>query len=140
MSTLKTTLTGYAGYRGRQGHWGFLLHRITGLGTLLFLAIHIVSTAMVYIAPERYNEELKLYQTPLIMIMEIFLVFSVIFHGVNGLKIAIFDLLKPSMWKIEAWRKYRWAPVIIALILWLPTAAIMGYNVLRYGFKLIGGE
>ncbi len=37
MSSLKTTLSGYAGYRGREGHYSFLLHRITGLGTALFL-------------------------------------------------------------------------------------------------------
>jgi len=45
MSSLVTTLSGYLGYRGREGQWSFLLHRITGLGTGLFLTIHILDTS-----------------------------------------------------------------------------------------------
>lgn len=35
-----------ARYRGGSGHWSYLLHRVTGVGVLLFLAIHIVDTAL----------------------------------------------------------------------------------------------
>jgi succinate dehydrogenase / fumarate reductase cytochrome b subunit len=52
MSTLKTTLTGYLKYRGREGQWSFMLHRITGLGTLLFLSIHILDMAAFYWSPD----------------------------------------------------------------------------------------
>ncbi len=31
IATLRTTLVGYARYRGREGHISYLLHRITGL-------------------------------------------------------------------------------------------------------------
>ena len=44
-----STLGGYAAYKGGKGFWAFLLHRITGLGTLLFLTVHITMTSMVYI-------------------------------------------------------------------------------------------
>ena len=41
---LAQTLSGYSSYRQRDGIFLFLLHRITGLGTLIFLTLHIVST------------------------------------------------------------------------------------------------
>jgi len=37
-----STLSGYASYKGGRGFLSFILHRITGLGTLLFLSIHII--------------------------------------------------------------------------------------------------
>ena len=64
MSTVKTGLTGYVTYRGREGHYMFLLHRFTGLGTLMFLAIHIVDTAFVYFAPHLYPEAKAFQEMP----------------------------------------------------------------------------
>ena len=92
MSSLKTTLTGYARYRGREGHWSFLLHRITGLGTILFLALHIVDIALVYFAPKAFLDLIRVYQTTLFGLGEIALVFCVLYHAMNGLRILILDM------------------------------------------------
>jgi len=62
VENFKTTLSGYVRYRG-QGHYVFLLHRITGLGTLLFLAIHILDTAVVYFAPAFYADAIAIYRS-----------------------------------------------------------------------------
>ncbi len=141
MSTLKTTLTGYAGYRGREGHWAFLLHRITGLGVVLFLTIHIIDIALVYFHPKGFLDVLALYQTTLFGIGEIALIFCVFFHGVNGLRIAYFDMFKPDLWSIEMQRKTTRTTLIIAIILWLPAAFWMVRNILlhNYGIVLLGG-
>ncbi|MFN7034779.1 MAG: succinate dehydrogenase, cytochrome b556 subunit [Bellilinea sp.] len=141
MSTLKTTLTGYAGYRGREGHWAFLLHRITGLGVVLFLTIHIIDIALVYFHPKGFLDVLALYQTTLFGIGEIALIFCVFFHGVNGLRIAYFDMFKPGLWSIEMQRKTTRTTLIIAIVLWLPAAFWMVRNILlhNYGIALLGG-
>lgn len=139
MSSLQTTLKGYASYRGREGHLSFVLHRLTGLGTLLFLIIHIVDTATVYFFPDLYQHAIDLYRSTPFMLGEIGLVFSVIFHGVNGLRIAYLDLRKPSGWHIESQRKSVRSTLIVSIILWLPAAAIMGYNLLHYNFGMFGG-
>lgn len=123
-----TTFQGYFRYRGREGQLSFLLHRFTGLGTLLFLIVHIVDTAMVYFYPPLYKEALVLYQNPIFMIGEIGLVFCVIYHGVNGLRIAYVDLFKPHKWQISQQRlAVRWT-IGISFLLWLPPAAIMFRN------------
>jgi succinate dehydrogenase / fumarate reductase cytochrome b subunit len=139
MSTLKTTLTGYAGYRGREGHWSFLLHRITGLGTILFLTIHIVDIGLVYFQPALFLDVLALYQTTIFGIGEVFLVFCVLFHGINGLRVAIFDLFKPELWAIDSERKSTRFTLTAALILWVPAAVWMLHNLLMHNYGMFGG-
>jgi succinate dehydrogenase / fumarate reductase cytochrome b subunit len=139
MTSLRTTLTGYAGYRGREGHWGFLLHRITGLGTLLFLVIHVIDIALVYLHPRGFLDVLKLYQSTVFGIGEIALVFSVFYHGINGLRVAYFDMFKPEMWDYSRHRKSMVATLILSIVLWLPAAFWMGRNLLVHNFGLFGG-
>ena len=139
MSSLVTTLSGYLSYRGREGHWSFLLHRITGLGTGLFLTIHILDTSFVYFAPNLYMDAIKIYQSTLAGLGEIVLVFCVLYHGVNGLRIAYFDMFAPKNWAIPAERKTFWWTLGISLGLWVPAAGVMLFNLLRFNYGLFGG-
>jgi succinate dehydrogenase / fumarate reductase cytochrome b subunit len=138
MSSLKTTLTGYARYRGREGHWSFLLHRITGLGTILFLALHIVDIALVYFSPKAFLDLIGLYQTTLFGIGEIILVFCVLYHGINGIRIAYFDLFKPHMWEKVKERYSSRVTISLAVIIWIPAAFFMIRSMLINNFHLFG--
>lgn len=138
MST-RVALSGYVRYRGGLGQLMFVLHRVTGLGILLFLIIHILDTATVYFYPSLYNEAIAIYRTTPFMIGEIFLVFSVLFHGVNGVRIALFDLYFPHKWNIESERTSSIWTLVITLILWLPAAIWMLRSLLIYNFGLLGG-
>jgi succinate dehydrogenase / fumarate reductase cytochrome b subunit len=135
-----STLSGYANYKGGQGFLSFILHRITGLGTLLFLTVHISMTSMVYIYPTLYSRLIEIFQWPLVMLLEIILVFCVIYHGANGLRIAYIDLFKPHLLREKHSTKAMVTTLVIAILLWLPAAGVMGYNMLKYGFGLFGGE
>lgn len=135
-SSLKTTLKGYLTYRGQEGHLSFVLHRLTGLGILLFLIIHIVDTAFVYFAPELYGHVMELYRSTPFMIGEIALVFAVLFHGVNGLRIAYYDLRKPEGWNIPEQRKSVRMTLIISFALWVVPAIVMTYNLLHHNYGL----
>ena len=138
VENLKTTLSGYVRYRG-QGQYVFLLHRITGLGTLLFLAVHILDTAVVYFAPSAYAYAIALYRSTPFMLGEIALVFCVIFHGANGLRIAYFDLFKPDGWEKHNANRVMLLTLVCSLVLWLPAAGIMGFDILKYNFGMFGG-
>jgi succinate dehydrogenase / fumarate reductase cytochrome b subunit len=136
METLQTNIAGLIGYRGREGQISFILHRLTGLGTLLFLSIHILDTATVYFFPSLYAHAIDLYRSTPLMIGEIILVFCVIYHGINGLRIAIFDLFLTEMWNIEVQRKVATWTLAAAIVLWLPAAVWMGRAILVYNFGL----
>lgn len=135
-SALKNTATGYAFYRGREGHYAFLLHRLTGLGTLLFLAIHILDTSTVYFFPSLYEHAIAIYRATPFMLGEIALVFSVIYHGVNGLRIAIVDLWFPKKWSIRFERISVRATLALSLILWAPAGAWMLLSLLKNNFGI----
>jgi succinate dehydrogenase hydrophobic anchor subunit len=73
------------------------------------------------------------------MIGEIGLVFSVIYHGVNGFRIIYADMVKPSGWNIRSERIATRVTLAISVLLWLPAAGIMGYNLLYHNFGMFGG-
>lgn len=136
MENLKLTFNGLARYRGQSGHLSFILHRLTGLGTLLFLTVHILDTSTVYFFPSLYEHAINLYRSTPFIIGEIFLVFSVIYHGVNGARIAIFDLWSPQFWESRSQTKTAIWTLIIAILLWMPAAYFMGRNLLIHNFGL----
>jgi succinate dehydrogenase / fumarate reductase cytochrome b subunit len=108
---------------------------LTGLGTLLFLSLHILDTATVYFFPNLYSHAIGLYRTTPFMIGEIFLVFSVIFHGVNGARIAVFDLFSPRLWRFKSAKPSVYVTLIIAIVLWLPAAVLMTRSLILYNFQ-----
>ncbi|MEX1071230.1 MAG: hypothetical protein WEC37_01265, partial [Anaerolineales bacterium] len=119
-----------------EGHYAFLLHRLTGLGTLLFLIIHILDTATVYYYPSLYEHAIAIYRSTPFMLGEIALVFSVIYHGVNGLRIAIIDLWAPSKWSIRFQRNTVRITLALSVLLWAPAGLWMFISMLEHNFGI----
>jgi succinate dehydrogenase / fumarate reductase cytochrome b subunit len=109
------------------------------LGVLLFLAIHIVDTSFVYFAPALYDEVINIYRSTVFGIGEIGLVFCLFFHGVNGLRIAYLDKFAPKNWTIAKTRRSAQIALIVTLVMWIPAAGWMAYNILRHNYGLLGG-
>ena len=78
-------------YRGKVGMWSWVLHRVTGVAIFFFLLVHVLDTALVRVAPEAYNVVIATYQTPLIGVAELGLVAAILYHGFNGIRIALID-------------------------------------------------
>lgn len=78
-------------YRGGIGQWSWALHRITGVGVLVFLCLHILDTFLIILGPAHYNAIIALYRVPLFRVMEVGLFASVLFHALNGVRIILID-------------------------------------------------
>ena len=78
-------------YRGREGMWSWVAHRITGIAVFLFLFVHVLDTALVRVSPDAYDATIATYKTPLVNLMEVGLVGAVLFHALNGLRIILVD-------------------------------------------------
>ena len=78
-------------YRGREGMWSWVLHRITGVAIFFFLLVHILDTALVRVSPEAYNAVIHTYQTPIMGLGEVALVGAIVFHAFNGVRIILVD-------------------------------------------------
>ena len=98
MTTLLLTVRESMRYRGAIGQWSWLLHRLSGIGVVLFLTIHVIDTSWVVFYPGLYEEAIKTYQSPLFTLGEFALVAAVVYHALNGLRIAFFDY-RPALWR-----------------------------------------
>lgn len=83
-------------YRGHEGQWSWMFHRITGVAVILYLFAHIVDTALVGWGPEAYNRVTDAYKNPAVHVLELGLVLAVLFHSINGIKITLIDFF-PSL-------------------------------------------
>jgi succinate dehydrogenase / fumarate reductase, cytochrome b subunit len=78
-------------YKGREGQWSWIAHRVTGVAIILFLFAHVVDTALVGWGPDAYNRVVAVYHNPLIRLLELGLVAAVIYHALNGVRIMVID-------------------------------------------------
>lgn len=118
-------VSGYLIYKGGLPHYTFLMHRISGLGTLAFLSLHILLESTAHYAPHTYDQLNAGLRTPVGLAVEIFMALLVIFHGVNGFRISYFDIFHPDLWTRHSALYAVRATWIISILLWLPAASIM---------------
>src|SRR5438132_7675138 len=76
-------------YKGREGQWSWIAHRITGVAIILFLFAHVVDTALVGWGPNAYNRVVAVYHKPFVRLLQLALVGMVIYHALNGLRIMV---------------------------------------------------
>lgn len=78
-------------YRGGEGMWSWVLHRITGVAIFFFLLVHVLDTALIRVSPEAYNAVMGTYKNPIMGLGEVALVGAIVFHAFNGLRIILVD-------------------------------------------------
>lgn len=83
-------------YKGRAGQWAFLAHRISGFLVFLFLMLHVVDVSLVR-WPDTYNEVHRLYGNVVLRLFEVGLLFGLLFHSFNGLRIVAVDVFPEAV-------------------------------------------
>ncbi|MFJ5232865.1 succinate dehydrogenase, cytochrome b556 subunit [Kitasatospora sp. NPDC088391] len=78
-------------YRGREGMWSWVAHRVTGVLIFFFLFAHVLDTALVRVSPEAYDSVIATYKTWYVNLMEYGLVAAILFHALNGLRVVAVD-------------------------------------------------
>ncbi|RJR18851.1 MAG: succinate dehydrogenase, cytochrome b556 subunit [Desulfobacteraceae bacterium] len=76
------------------GMWAWILHRVTGLGLVFYILLHIILMGTSILSgKDRFNATLTLLMTHLIFeILDILLLGAVLYHGLNGIRILMFDM------------------------------------------------
>jgi succinate dehydrogenase cytochrome b556 subunit len=118
-------------YRGGIGQWAWAINRVAGVGVLLFLALHIFDIFLVGF-PDLFEELLVIYKGPIPRVLEVLLVFGLLYHSVNGLRLILMDF-KPSTARHHI--KLFYAQIIIFLVLFAPAGVIM----LNEFYGVVGG-
>ena len=109
-------------YKGGEGQWSWMLHRVTGVGVLLFLLAHILDTALIALGPEHYNAIISIYRLPVFRVGEVALVAMVLYHALNGIRIVIIDFW-PGTTVIHK-QMFR-AEIVLFVLLFIPAAYLM---------------
>lgn len=79
-------------YRGREGQWAFLLHRISGVALALYLLLHVIDISLVMYGPDGpFNAFLAFYHQWPFRIGLVAVMAGVVYHAFNGLRIIIMD-------------------------------------------------
>ena len=109
-------------YRGREGYWAWLLHRVSGVAIILFLFLHVLDTSLIGFGPSAYETFVSFYRVPVFRVLEVALSGAVLYHGINGLRIILIDFVETAT-RIQRQLWYVvWASF---LVLFLPTAFFM---------------
>jgi len=77
-------------YKGKGPMLAWILHRISGLGILLFVALHILASFL----SQQFGSDLGVFINTIYenWIFQIFIFFCALFHTINGLRIVLLDL------------------------------------------------
>ncbi len=117
-----TTLSVGTMYRGGQGMWTWVLHRITGVSVFFFLLVHVLDTALVRVSPEAYDLVIASYKTPIVNLLEIGLVGAVLYHALNGLRVILVDFWAKGP---KYQRQMTWAIATVWVLLMVPGTYFM---------------
>lgn len=103
-------------YRGREGMWSWVAHRVTGVLVFFFLFAHVLDTALVRVDPDAYNKVIATYKNPVVNLLEVGLVGAVLFHALNGLRVISVDFWEKGP---RYQRQMLWGVVGLWLVLML---------------------
>ena len=109
-------------YRGREGHWAWLLHRVGGLGILLFLFLHILDIFLVGVGEDVFSAFLFFYHAPVFKVFELALIFGVLYHAFNGVRIILVDFWPDRFSNWQAQRTMFRIVIVVTLIVFIPAA------------------
>lgn len=88
------------GWLARIGHasdrdvqrWAYVAHRATGVAVFAFLLLHVFDVALFTISPARFDDVHSLYGTAAMRVFESLLLFAILFHTFNGLRLVLLDV------------------------------------------------
>jgi succinate dehydrogenase / fumarate reductase, cytochrome b subunit len=103
-------------YRGREGMWSWVAHRVTGVLIFFFLFAHVLDTALVRVDPAAYDLVIATYKNPIVNVLEVGLVGAVLFHALNGLRVITVDFWEQGA---RFQRQLLWAVVTLWTVLML---------------------
>lgn len=120
-------------YRGREGMWSWVAHRVTGVLIFFFLFAHVLDTALVRVSPDSYNRVIDTYKTPVVNVMELGLVGAVLFHALNGLRIIAIDF-----W--EKGPRYQRQMTVAVLVVFVLVMVPGSYFMLEHTVRAVFGS
>ncbi|GEM_PF-349469 len=104
----------------KAGMWMWLFHRITGLFIIGYGVIHLAETALASLPGTGRATFDWFYSVvglhPLIQVLDVILVAALVYHGFNGLRLTLIDLLGIG---VRSHKRLFWLLMAGGMIVWL---------------------
>lgn len=82
--------SGWFDPRGRAiGSWAFAVNRITGLGLVFYLYLHLAVLSLLLGGAGAWSDFLRIATTWVFLGLDVILLFGLLFHGLNGIRVAL---------------------------------------------------
>jgi len=108
--------------------WSWILHRISGLGMIVFVTLHVVASFFTQQMGSDWAITINtIYES---VYFQLFIVFTVLYHGLNGIRIIVLDIW-PKMLRYQ--REMIW-------LQWLIFFPVYGLTVFIMIQRLIEGS
>lgn len=76
--------------RGRRlGGWAFIVNRLSGLGLVAYLYLHLVVLSLLVGGPDGWNAFVAFASSPVILVFDVVLLLGLLVHGLNGIRISL---------------------------------------------------
>lgn len=118
-------------YRGREGMWSWVAHRVTGVLVFFFLFSHVLDTALVRVSPDSYDRIIDTYKNPLVNVLEVGLVGAVLYHALNGIRVMLVDFWAKG---VRYQKQMLYGIVALWLVVMVPGAFFMLERTVRTMF------
>ncbi len=90
MSARRRGVAGWADPRGRRmGAFAWALNRITGLGVLLYLFIHLFVISLLAQGPSAWDSFISIATSIPFLTLDVVLLAGLLIHGLNGIRVTL---------------------------------------------------
>ena len=128
MATLKHSKVLSAGRwfdvrKRKLGMWAYALNRITGIGLVVYLYLHLAVLSLLTHGPGSWDAFVSLARSPYFLTLDVILIAGALIHGLNGLRVALtgFDI------GVKAQKSFFVILMLVAIVA-LGTAAFIIYG------------
>lgn len=98
------------------------LHRVSGVGLFLFLALHIGHIWLMGLGPDTFDAVTVVLQQPAARLLHLFLFFGVLFHAINGLRLILLDFIPP----LERFQRHSiYVAVFVFALVFIPSSLLV---------------
>ncbi len=86
----KAPLRSWFDVRGRSlSTLAFALNRLTAVGLTIYLFLHLAVLSLLLGGPDSWNRFLALAKNPAFLLLDVVLLFGVVYHMANGIRVAL---------------------------------------------------
>jgi succinate dehydrogenase / fumarate reductase cytochrome b subunit len=75
--------------RRKLGMWAYALNRITGVGLVIYLYLHLGILSLLLRGQAAWDSFTALARSPFYLALDVLLLSGILIHGLNGLRIAL---------------------------------------------------